>query len=763
MEQKPQKTRVIFPIGAKLVIIISILFLVSLGTVILMVSVLSTQEVQKTAEDNNFTVNSRAASQAEGSFKSIQASVLLYLEMTDRVSAAFHRDPEMEKYFFGRNKNIAAIGVTGSFFSSEDKEGFIPNPQFFNSTDIGIGDAEAYLASDFTATEDQIMLFNASPVFGLSLITAVFVRQGREGVETVKLLFTPDDLSESFGTGTNTSFLINNPGDLLLHSDSDLVLNGANFSAMPLVAIMQQQGDNNRQVSYDDGGMKYFGAYCRIAGTDAVVITTIPHNIVFEAVQGITRQNIYLAAAVMFIAIIFIWFFSKTISGPVKSLADAALKIEEGDFSVYLKPQTRDEVGLLTESFDNMTRVLSVFGRFTNKDIAIRAMRGEIKPGGLPRHATILFSDIRDFAEKTEGFSKAFGADAPNKIVLWLNNYFSRMIGCVEKTEGVVDKFIGDALMAHWGAASTTGDHAADAYKSVKTALLMRQALIEINAQRKDGDPENPKIRIGCGINTGMVIAGQIGSEERMEYTVIGEPVNIANRIEALNKPFGTDILISEDTWKLIGDIIITEEMLPVKVKGREEPVRVFAVINLVDADGPQTLDQVRAILGIGVPDVRDLNLYEEEKKYEIQERRSKNDRRQSSGQDRRNFERGSGNTANTAAGPGITMTSFGSSSIVHGPAGKLVPVFFAWNTSNLNPDTHVIVEVAEDMNFNSILEDREIVGSFSVSIPLKGGMYWWRVYPVTGGSRVPIIEAYPSGVLTVSTDAKEKFKIQSN
>ena len=757
MNQQHIKTRVRFPIGAKLVIIITILLLASLGLVIFMVSMLGTRDVQRTAEENNFTVNIRAGSQAESYFSSVRQAALFYLEMRDHFPAS-GQDQELENFFFHHNRNIAAISVAGKANAGEKPAAAcIYNAQFLGANDISADAAEAYLASDLPAVPGILHIYNASPVFHLSMLAAVFVR-GAAGDETVQVLFSPDDLFESFGMGTNTSFLINSSGTLLFHPDNYLVLGGANFSSLPIVAVMRQEGDNNRQISYADEGVKYFGAYYRIAGTDATVITSIPHDIVFEAVRGITRQNMFLTAAVLFIAISFIWFFSKTISSPARVLADAALKIEEGDFAVHLIPRTKDELGLLTESFDKMSSALNIFGRFTNKDIALRAMRGEIKPGGLPKHATIFFSDIRSFTEKSESFTRVFGDDAPNRIVLWLNEYFSHMIRCVGETGGVVDKFIGDAVMAHWGTVSTAGSPAEDAYNCIKAALMMRETLMDLNAHRSKDEPGNPIIRIGCGINTGMVIAGQIGSEERMEYTTIGDPVNLASRVETLNKLFKTDILITEDTWKLTGDRFITEEMLPVTVKGKEKPIRVFAVVNAKNSEGPQTLAQVRALLGIEAPDIDNLVIGEE--KIEIP------DSRQARGQDRtkkmgdRKEAASYGSDKTGAGGPLIKMTSFGSSAQVQGPAGKLVPVFFSWNIANANPATHAVVEVAADQDFDSLVEDRELIDTLSVSIPLEPGTYWWRVYPITAGSREPENQWYPSGVLTVGTYAQERIKV---
>jgi adenylate cyclase len=505
-------------------------------------------------------------------------------------------------------------------------------------------------------------------------------------------------------------------------------MGGANFSSLPIVAIMQQQGDNNRQVSYQDRETSYFGAYYRIAGTDAVVITTIPHDIVFEAVRSITRQNIFLAVAVLFITIIFIWFFSKTISRPARILANAALQIEEGKFELELKPQTRDELGLLTESFDNMSRALNIFGRFTNKDMALRAMRGEIKPGGLPRNTTIFFSDIRGFTAKAENFTNVLGDDAADRLVLWLNDYFTHMIKCEKKTGGVVDKFVGDAVMAIWGAISTDGDKA-DAYNCIKAALMMRDALVEMNARRQKDDPGNPIINIGCGINTGRVIAGQIGSEQRMEYTVIGDPVNLASRIESYTKELGVDILISENTWKITGNKFITEEMPSVKLRGIEKPVRVFAVINFKNSKGPQTLAEVRKLLGIAAPDVTKRSRTE----IEHTDTGGKPD-----------------------ASPVITMTSFNNEVWIQGPPGKTLPVLFSWEMTNGSYNTRVFIELAGDRDFNQILERRKISDAASVSIPLQNGLYWWRVYPVIGKGKKPANPVFPSGVLEV--DAQKCF-----
>ncbi|MCL2442757.1 MAG: adenylate/guanylate cyclase domain-containing protein [Treponema sp.] len=371
--------------------------------------------------------------------------------------------------------------------------------------------------------------------------------------------------------------------------------------------------------------IRQFVAYTKLNSAGAVVITSIEFDKVFEGIAATTRRNIYLTVVVLCISIIFVWFFSKTISVPLKALTVAAREIEGGNFTLDLQTKRRDEIGVLNSSFGKMCSALHIFGRFTNRDIAVKAMRGEIKPGGLPKHGTVFFSDIREFTAKSEGFTKFFGAEASDKIVFWLNEYFTQMVDCVEKTNGVVDKFIGDAVMAHWGTAYSAGSPRKDAFNAVKASLMMRKALFFLNKARKTGDPASPPIRIGCGLNSGIVTAGQLGSDQRMEYTVIGDPVNLASRIEALTKPLGADILISEDTWNLIGDKFITEEMPSVSVKGKSKPVRIFAVVNFSgEIKGPQSLDDVRSLLGIEPPVLDDVDVNADEKKYKIGEGQEK-------------------------------------------------------------------------------------------------------------------------------------------
>ena len=186
---------------------------------------------------------------------------------------------------------------------------------------------------------------------------------------------------------------------------------------------------------------------------------------------------------------------------------------------------------------------------------------------------------------------------SPEEVVEFLNEYFSFMVSPIELSFGVVDKFIGDAIVATWGAVSTLGNPAENA---INSALMMRDQLIRFNNKR--AEKKKSPIRIGCGLNYGSVIAGQIGTVNRVEYTVIGDTVNLASRLEALTKPFGVDILITEQMYEGVKDLYIVEKMKQIMVKGKKEPQTVYAVISRIDdtdTKRPNTITDVRQLLGI--------------------------------------------------------------------------------------------------------------------------------------------------------------------
>ena len=207
--------------------------------------------------------------------------------------------------------------------------------------------------------------------------------------------------------------------------------------------------------------------------------------------------------------------------------------------------------------------ITSIFGRYVSKDVVQTIIKNPdiIQLGGEKRRATILFSDI-------EGFTTFSEKTSPEKIVEILNIYLERLTDIIINHRGMVDKFEGDAIMAVFGIPIF---YESSAVMAVLCALKMQE---EIDNMIKSGEIPGLKTRIG--INTGDVIAGNLGSKQRMDYTVMGDTVNLASRLEGINKFYKTKILIGEDTYKEISEKIICREIDKIRVKGKEKPVSIY-------------------------------------------------------------------------------------------------------------------------------------------------------------------------------------------
>jgi adenylate cyclase len=218
-----------------------------------------------------------------------------------------------------------------------------------------------------------------------------------------------------------------------------------------------------------------------------------------------------------------------------------------------------------------------LFGQYVSKDVYDQLVSNPAlaRLGGHRRQMTVLFSDIRGFTSVSE-------KGEPEDIVQTLNEYFTRMVDIVFKHKGTLDKFVGDMVMALFGAPLDDGDHARHA---VDAALEMIDELGKLNegwiAQGR------PPLDIGIGINTGPMIAGNIGSEAIMSYTVIGDAVNLGSRLESLNKQYGTRIIISDATRSALPDRYILKPLGEVVVKGKTRPVAIFEVVGRADAVSP--------------------------------------------------------------------------------------------------------------------------------------------------------------------------------
>ena len=611
-KQKKERSGVRSPLVVKLIVIISVIVVFAMGITTGLSSWFFARDSRIRAEENNLTTSLVVAAQMESEIRGVFSGALSLLD-TLRESTGIPGAARIHtSNYFDRNAEIACLILPGEleifnykFFRANELEPEIIRP-FLNQ-------AQGFMER---ARAGETLVVNASPYFSLpaAVLLAPYRDLGSPGL--LMIFFSTESLQGIVQANPLLEiFAVDNSGELIAHPDFDLVRLGANVGGLPTVRELLGSSLDNGQMRYSsETGEEFLGAFRRIELGQLGVVTNIPLLEVHRAALNITRQNLYLTGIVLLFSILAVWFFSRSVTRPVLTLVQAAHRIEMGEFELDIRATTGDELGLLTKSFVNMgrglaerERVKETFGKFVNKDIAERALRGDLELGGERKTATVFFSDIRSFTAISETMD-------PEDVVDFLNDYFTRMVDCIERTGGVVDKFIGDAIMAVWGSPVSKGSPEADALAAIEAMLLMRQSLREYNAERSGN---RPHISIGCGVNTGPCLAGQIGSKQRMEFTVIGDTVNLASRIEQLNKPLGTDILISQGTYELVKNKIIAHRIPRVSVKGKKEEMSVYAVINIIDSEGPKNIAELRAYLGIPEPKM-DADTSSAEKKYEI-------------------------------------------------------------------------------------------------------------------------------------------------
>lgn len=227
-------------------------------------------------------------------------------------------------------------------------------------------------------------------------------------------------------------------------------------------------------------------------------------------------------------------------------------------------------VGLTNRAVRTMfsdLRRRDALARFLPRQVAERMLaHGPEALAPVSREVTVLFSDIRGFTALSEALP-------PRDVLALLDTYFGQMSQIVKGHDGVVGKFLGDGMLAFWNVPDRDPDHAA---RAVRAAIDMQRVLVELNAAREaDGQPA---LKIGIGVHTGQVAAGMLGGVEQAEYTIIGDAVNLASRIEGLTKTLGADILVSEPTWTLLADRFPGRRLASEEVRGRKEPVQLYAI-----------------------------------------------------------------------------------------------------------------------------------------------------------------------------------------
>ncbi len=275
-------------------------------------------------------------------------------------------------------------------------------------------------------------------------------------------------------------------------------------------------------------------------------------------------------------------FVARGVTRPLISLSEGVRRVMRGDYRARVPARTRDELGDLASAFNSMAigleerdKVRDLLGKSLSPEVARELMKSEIELGGEIRNVTILFSDLRDFTTFSE-------TQPPQDLVEQLNAYFTVVTGAVESEAGVVDKYIGDSVMAIFGAPVAIDNHADRALRAALAILHAEEALN--GERRKQG---LPPFCTGIGISTGSVVAGNVGSASRSNYTVMGNEVNLASRLQSLTKQTNLQarIICSDTTRSALQDAYILRDLGHTEIRGRKESLHIWAV-TAADAQG---------------------------------------------------------------------------------------------------------------------------------------------------------------------------------
>ena len=305
-----------------------------------------------------------------------------------------------------------------------------------------------------------------------------------------------------------------------------------------------------------------------------IVLKSLTKELKFVSKLRITL--FIVGGIVLLIAVGFSFLLAKGITRPVEKLALAAKNIGSGKFNTKVDIRTGDELEALGNAFNSMVDGLkerdfikSTFERYVSPAVATEIINNPdmLNLGGERKTLTIFFADIGNFTNLSETLQ-------PEEVVIRLNEYFHGMNDAIMEYNGTIDKFQGDSVIAFWGAPIAQENHALFACQA---AIKCRRFINKLEEEWVAWGLPPRTYRFG--INTGKVVVGNIGSTTRFEYTVIGDDVNLASRLEGANKDYGTQIMISEATYSLVKETLIAREMDIIRVVGKTEPIKVYELV----------------------------------------------------------------------------------------------------------------------------------------------------------------------------------------
>src|SRR6266446_5389849 len=455
----------------------------------------------------------------------------------------------------------------------------------FENTDYVVTDQEWYRSGMQT---DEPRWFNVSvhPVGvrpSIAYAGPIDVYQKRQGVLAIIIEYTrfAQFLSQLSVGKSGAAFILGRDGTTIAAPDPDADEVSMQRSDQPLLPIahgaIKQAGssyDSDKKVAYQlrlvAAGDAYAVNLTPLTFLGWTLATVIPEAEFLGPIET-TIRHLLIGLAILILAagILSAWLARWVIATPLITVVNELKHVEHFELNqVQRHPSRLVELENLSSAIADMAGGLAAFRKYIPADLVKILVREGIepRPGGSIRTLTVLFADIAGFT----GLSERLG----DRIIPLLSSYLDTMSREVSTHGGTIDKFIGDAVMAFWGAPATNADHAVDACRA---ALACQRALRTSGLTDDGGRP----LKVRIGVNSGQMLVGNIGSEFRLNYTVIGDAVNVASRLEGANKEYGTDIIIGDETRHLAGEHIEVREIDRLMVYGRTGGIAIYDLLSM--------------------------------------------------------------------------------------------------------------------------------------------------------------------------------------
>lgn len=472
------------------------------------------------------------------------------------------------KYISISNKNDK---VTKTFYT-EDLEKL-------NKVDNSIDDINA-------KTYGKSLMSDAFMLFGLPYVNYVVQLNGKNEKAELQIGVNLKELSLILNSASFTDrtrvFILNSQDQII--ADSDVVerdkfktVKEENNDILLMAMKMHETKRNllDKICFFNVDGMNYFSIVRDMPKSFNLnwrVVTIVPTKDFLENFGKIEKSIFILSVFVILLVIAFLYFQIQKLSEPLLSLAVEANKIKNLELDDPVVIDTKlQEVSELATSMNQLKTSVANFSKFIPKGLIRKFIESgrEVGIEGKSENLTIFFSDIANFTTITE-------STPANELTIQLSEYFEAMTNVLLQNNGTIDKFIGDAVMAFWGAPDLDDKQT---YNACRAALICQQQLKSLNKYwiSKNRCPLITRI----GINNGTVVVGNIGSSERLNYTVLGDSVNLASRLEAINKNYSTNILVSESIVTTLSSDFIVRPVDIVAVKGKNEGIKIFELVGL--------------------------------------------------------------------------------------------------------------------------------------------------------------------------------------